>query len=157
MRLCLYQPDIPQNAGTILRLAACLGVAVDIVEPAGFPVSDRAFRRAGLDYLDQVEIVRHASFAAFEAKRIAAGRRLVLLTTKATGSHLEAEFRPDDVLMVGRESAGVSPEAHDAADLRVRIPMRAGLRSLNVAVSAAIVLGEALRQTAGFPTALRSP
>lgn len=151
MRLCLHQPDIPQNAGTLLRLAACLGIAVDIVEPAGFPVSDRAFRRAGLDYLDHVEIVRHASFAVFDAGRRAAGRRLVLLTTKASGSHLDAAFRPDDVLMVGRESAGAPEEAHKAADLRVRIPMRAELRSLNVAVAAAIVLGEALRQTAGFP------
>lgn len=157
MRLCLYQPDIPQNAGTLLRLSACLGIAVDIVEPASFPVSDRAFRRAGLDYLDQVEIVRHASFAAFETQRRMAGRRLVLLTTKGCTSHIEANFRLDDVLMVGRESAGVPAEAHEAADLRLRIPMRAELRSLNVAVAAAIVLGEALRQTGGFPQTVRSP
>lgn len=151
MRLALFQPDIPQNAGTSLRLAACLGIAVDIVEPAGFPASDRAFRRAGLDYLDHVEIVRHASFAAFETARRATGRRLVLLTTRGSISHLEARFRPDDVLMVGRESSGVPDEVHEAADLSVRVPMRAELRSLNVAVTAALVLGEALRQTHGFP------
>ena len=152
MRLALYQPDIPQNAGTMLRLAACLGVAVDIIEPAGFPVSDRAFRRAGLDYLDHVEIVRHVSFAAFESVRRAAGRRLVLLTTRAAVSHVAADYRGDDVLMVGRESSGVPDEVHGAADLRVAVPMRAGLRSLNVAVSAAIVLGEALRRTDAFPS-----
>lgn len=156
MRLALFQPDIPQNAGTMLRLAACLGVAVDIVEPAGFPVSDRAFRRAGLDYLDHVEIVRHVSFTVFDAERRAAGRRLVLLTTKAATSHLETAFRADDVLMVGRESSGASDEVHAAADLRVVVPMRGALRSLNVAVSAAIVLGEALRQTDGFPSAART-
>ncbi|MFC7051817.1 tRNA (cytidine(34)-2'-O)-methyltransferase [Hansschlegelia quercus] len=149
MRLALFQPDIPQNAGTMLRLAACLGVAVDIVEPAGFPVSDRAFRRAGLDYLDHVEIVRHASFAAFEQARRG---RLVLLTTKAATSFLEVEHLPDDVLMVGRESAGAPDEVHAVADLRIAIPMRPGLRSLNVAVAAAMVLTEALRQTGGFPS-----
>lgn len=151
MRLALFQPDIPQNAGTLLRLAACLGVGVDIVEPAGFPVSDRAFRRAGLDYLDVVEIVRHVSFAAFESERRAAGRRLALLTTRGDAGVHDATFLPDDVLMVGRESAGAPPEVHAAADLRIRIPMRAGLRSLNVATAAAIALGEALRQTDGFP------
>lgn len=151
MRLALFQPDIPQNAGAMLRLAACLGIAVDIVEPAGFPVSDRAFRRAGLDYLDHVEIVRHASFAAFEATRRESRRRLVLLTTKADRSHLAADFRPDDVLMVGRESVGAPDYVHEAADLRITIPMRPGLRSLNVATAAAIVLGEALRRTDGFP------
>jgi len=152
MRLALYQPDIPQNAGTLLRLAACLGVAADIVEPAGFPVSDRAFRRAGLDYLDKVSIVRHASFAAFEAERRAAGGRLVLLTTRAETSYLDARFRPDDTLMVGRESAGAPPEVHSAADLRIAVPMRPDLRSLNVAIAAAMVLSEALRQTGQFPS-----
>lgn len=152
MRLALYQPDIPQNAGTLLRLCACLGVAVDIVEPAGFPVSDRAFRRAGLDYLDQVEIVRHISFAAFEQARRAAGHRLVLLTTRGSVSHLNAAFQADDVLMLGRESAGVPDGVHAAADLRVAAPIRPGLRSLNVAVAGAIILGEALRQTDGFPS-----
>jgi tRNA (cytidine/uridine-2'-O-)-methyltransferase len=151
MRLALLQPDIPQNAGTMLRLAACLGVAVDIVEPAGFPVSDRAFRRAGLDYLDHVEIERHISFAAFDAARRAAGRRLALLTTKAEVCYLDAAFRAGDVLMVGRESSGAPSHVHAAADLRVAIPIRPGLRSLNVAVAAAMALSEALRQTDGFP------
>lgn len=157
MRLALLQPDIPQNAGTMLRMAACLRVDVDIVEPAGFPTSDRAFRRAGLDYLDHVNIARHASFAAFDDVRRAEGRRLVLLTTKAESSHLAAEFRHDDVLMVGRESAGAPDYVHEAAELRVAIPMRADLRSLNVAVAAAIVLGEALRQTDGFPAFAKTP
>ncbi|MFL1876450.1 tRNA (cytidine(34)-2'-O)-methyltransferase [Hansschlegelia beijingensis] len=152
MRLALYQPDIPQNAGTLLRLAACLGVAADIVEPAGFPVSDRAFRRAGLDYLEKVSIIRHASFAAFDARRRAEGGRLVLLTTRAETSYLDARFAPDDVLMVGRESAGAPAEVHDAADLRVAVPMLPDLRSLNVAIAAAMVLSEALRQTGLFPS-----
>lgn len=152
MRLALFQPDIPQNAGTLLRLCACLGVAADIIEPAGFPVSDRAFRRAGLDYLDHVEIARHASFAAFDARRRETGARLVLLTTGGAVSHLDARFRPDDILMIGRESAGASEEAHAAADLRVVVPMRVGLRSLNVAVAGSIALAEALRQTGGFPS-----
>ena len=152
MRLALYQPDIPQNAGTLLRLAACMGLAADIVEPAGFPVSDRAFRRAGLDYLEKVSVVRHASFAAFEARRRAEGGRLVLLTTGAETSYLDARFAPDDVLMVGRESVGAPPEVHDAAELRVAVPMLPELRSLNVAIAAAMVLSEALRQTGQFPS-----
>jgi tRNA (cytidine/uridine-2'-O-)-methyltransferase len=150
VRLALYQPDIPQNAGTLLRLAACLGLEADIVEPAGFPVSDRAFRRAGLDYLDHVPIRRHASFAAFDLWRRGEGLRLVLLTTRAPVDYVDATFRDDDVLMVGRESAGAPEEVHAAADLRVSVPMRPDLRSLNVAVAGAIVLGEALRQTGGF-------
>lgn len=149
-RLALYQPDIPQNTGTLLRLCACLGVDVDIVEPAGFPVSDRAFRRAGLDYLDKVNIARHVSFAAFEETRRANGRRL-LLTTRAAQSHTAFRFAPGDVLMVGRESSGVPDAVHAAADAHVIVPMREGLRSMNVAVAAAIVLGEALRQTDGYP------
>lgn len=152
MRLALYQPDIPQNAGTLMRLAACLDVAVDIIEPAGFPVSDRAFRRAGLDYLDHVKVVRHVSFEAFERARQAAGGRLVLLTTRGAVAHVDAAFRADDVLMLGRESAGVPDAVHAAADLRVAVPIRPELRSLNVAVAGAIALGEALRQTAGFPS-----
>jgi tRNA (cytidine/uridine-2'-O-)-methyltransferase len=150
MRIALYQPDIPQNAGTILRLAACLGVEAHIVEPAGFPTSDRAFRRAGMDYLDQVTIVRHGSFAGFEAWRRTAGAALVLFTTRGDASYLERAYRPDDVLLFGRESAGVPEEVHAAADARLLIPMRTGLRSLNVAVAAAMALGEALRQTGGF-------
>jgi len=152
MRLALYQPDIPQNTGTMLRLAACLGVAVDLIGPAGFDMSDRSFRRAGLDYLDRVEVARHESFEQF-LERLAAARptpRLVLLSTHADATHIGHAFRADDVLLVGRESAGVPEHVHARADARVRIPMREGLRSLNVAVAAAMVLGEALRQTGGF-------
>lgn len=153
MRLALYQPDIAQNTGTMLRMCACLGVGVDIIEPAGFPVSDRALRRAGLDYLDHVEIVRHVDYVAFEAARRAAGRRVVLLTTRASVPFTQCRFEAGDILMVGRESAGVPDHVHAAADARVLIPMRPGLRSLNVAVSAAMVLSEALRQTGGFAPA----
>jgi tRNA (cytidine/uridine-2'-O-)-methyltransferase len=149
LTLALYQPDIPQNAGTMLRMCACLGVAAAIVEPAGFPVSDRHFRRAGMDYLDAVEIDRHVSFAAFEAWREATGRRLVLLTTHASQAYTDLAFRADDILLVGRESAGVPEAVHAAADARILVPMRPALRSLNVAVAAAMVVGEALRQTRG--------
>ena len=147
--LALYQPDIPQNAGTMLRMCACFGLAAAIVEPAGFPVSDKHFRRAGMDYLDAVQIDRHVSFAAFEHWRTTAHRRLVLLTTRATLAYTDLAFRPDDVLLVGRESAGVPETVHAAADERILIPMRQDLRSLNVAVAAAMVVGEALRQTRG--------
>jgi tRNA (cytidine/uridine-2'-O-)-methyltransferase len=149
--LALYQPDIPQNTGTMLRLAACLGVPVAIIEPAGFDVSDRNFRRAGLDYLDQVAIARHPSWYAFQAWRATDGRRLVLATTRAATAYTDFAYRPEDVILLGRESAGVPEEVHAAADVRVMIPMRPGLRSLNVAVAAAMLLGEALRQTASFP------
>ena len=149
MRIALYEPDIPQNAGTILRLCACLGIEAHIVEPAGFPVTDRAFRRAGMDYLDQVDIVRHASFVAFDDWRREQALRLVLLTTAAERSYLDHAFTPQDVILLGRESAGVPESVHRAADARLRIPMREGLRSLNVAMAAAMVAGEALRQTAG--------
>jgi tRNA (cytidine/uridine-2'-O-)-methyltransferase len=151
MRIALYEPDIPQNTGTILRLAACLGLAAHIIEPAGFPISDRAFRRAGMDYLDQVSIQRHASWAAFAAWRAQAGVRIVLFTTQAGTSHLEHRFADDDLLLFGRESAGVPEMVHRAADTRLVIPMRPGLRSLNVAMAAALAVGEALRQTGGFP------
>ena len=149
MRIALYEPDIPQNAGTILRLCACLGIEAHIVEPAGFPVTDRAFRRAGMDYLDQVDIIRHASFVAFDDWRREQALRLVLLTTAAERSYLDHAFTPQDVILLGRESAGVPESVHRAADARLRIPMREGLRSLNVAMAAAMVAGEALRQTAG--------
>jgi tRNA (cytidine/uridine-2'-O-)-methyltransferase len=152
-RLALYQPDIPQNAGTMLRMAACFGVPVDIVEPAGFPVTDKHFRRAGMDYLDLCDITRHVSWSAFDATRRATGRRLVLLTTKGGVAHTDFAFSKRDTLMVGRESAGAPDDVHVAADARIVIPMRAELRSLNVAVAAAIVLAEALRQTGGFPKA----
>ena len=150
MRIALYEPDIPQNTGTILRLAACLGVEAHIIEPAGFPISDRAFRRAGMDYLDQVALVRHASFDAFEAWRRQAGGRLVVFTTRASVSYLDYVFRPEDVLLFGRESAGVPDEVHGAAEARLVVPMRQGMRSLNVAVVAAMAVGEALRQTGGL-------
>jgi tRNA (cytidine/uridine-2'-O-)-methyltransferase len=152
LRLALYQPDIPQNAGTMLRMAACFGIAADIIEPAGFPVSDRHFRRSGMDYLDHIEIKRHVSFATFQVDRKATSSRLILLTTKATLAHTQFRFLAGDILMVGRESAGVPPEVHGAADGRVLIPMHAQLRSLNVALSAAIVVGEALRQLGQFPS-----
>lgn len=159
MRLALYQPDIAQNTGTLLRLAACLGVTVDVIGPTGFDMTDRALRRAGLDYLEHVEIARHVSFAAFQAWRrdsastttTGAPPRLVLLTTRASTSHIAFAFRADDILMLGRESAGVPDEVHAVVDASVCIPMRPGLRSLNVAVAGAVVLGEALRQTAGWP------
>jgi tRNA (cytidine/uridine-2'-O-)-methyltransferase len=151
MRLALYQPDIPQNAGTIMRLAACLGIALDIIEPAGFDASDRNLRRAGLDYLERLELRRHVSFAAFDGWRREAGHRLVLATTRGSVPYADFAFVPADILMLGRESAGVPEAVHTAADARVFVPMRPGLRSLNVAVTAAMMLGEALRQTGGFP------
>src|SRR5690349_14452854 len=151
MRIALFEPDIPQNTGTILRLAACLGVEAHIIEPAGFPTSDRAFRRAGMDYLDQVAIIRHTSWQAFEDWRRPAAARLLLFSTGATASYLDHAYRPDDILVFGRESAGVPEAVHQAADARLRIPMQPGLRSINVAMAAAMALGEAMRQTNGFP------
>ena len=147
LQIALYEPDIPQNTGTILRACACLGLDAHIIEPAGFPVTDRAFRRAGLDYLDQVAITRHASFAAFDAWRRAERLNLVLLTTAATQSYLDHRFQDDQILLFGRESAGVPEAVHNAADTRLGIPMREGFRSLNIAVAVAMVAGEALRQT----------
>jgi len=146
MHLALHEPDIAQNTGTILRLCACLGVTAHIVEPAGFPVSDRAFRRAGMDYLDQVTLRRHASWAAFEDWRRAERLRLALFTTRATTPYLDHRYGAE-VLLFGRESSGVPDEVHAAADVRLTIPMRAGLRSLNVAMACAMAIGEALRQT----------
>jgi len=150
IQIALYEPDIPQNTGTILRLCACLQVAAHIIEPAGFPVTDRAFRRAGMDYLDRVAITRHGSFAAFEDWRRSERLGLVLMTTAAERSYLDHAFRDDQVLLFGRESAGVPQAVHDAADTRLRIPIAAGLRSLNVAMAVALVTGEALRQTGGI-------
>jgi tRNA (cytidine/uridine-2'-O-)-methyltransferase len=147
MRIALYQPDIPQNTGTILRLCACLGIEAHLIGPAGFPTSDRAFRRAGMDYLDAVVIVRHPSWGDFETFRRGDRSRLVLFTTASALSYLDYRYRGDDTLLFGRESAGVPPEVHAAADARLGIPMRPGLRSLNVAVAAAMAAGEALRQT----------
>jgi tRNA (cytidine/uridine-2'-O-)-methyltransferase len=151
IRLALYQPDIPQNAGTIVRMAACLALMVDFIEPAGFLLGDRQFRRAGLDYIERAAIRRFPSWQAWQSAR--AGARLVLLTTRANKSYVEFPFRADDVLLLGRESAGVPDAVRAAADARLRVPMLAGARSLNVAVAAAMVLGEALRQTGGFPAA----
>jgi len=151
MHLALYEPDIPQNTGTILRLCACLGLTAHIIGPAGFPTSDRAFRRAGLDYLDAVSLIRHTSWPAFEVWRRAKGSRLVLFTTAATARYLDFRYRDDDVLLFGRESAGVPEEVHACADARLVIPMRAAMRSLNVALAAAIACGEALRQIGEQP------
>jgi tRNA (cytidine/uridine-2'-O-)-methyltransferase len=148
--LALFQPEIPQNAGTMLRLCACLGVDAALIEPAAFPTSDRHFRRAGLDYLGHVRLARHASWRAFDEWRATSRRRLVLLSTRGVTSFLDFAFRPGDIIMVGRESAGVSEEVFRAADATLRIPLRPKMRSLNVAVAAAMVLGEALRQTDGF-------
>jgi tRNA (cytidine/uridine-2'-O-)-methyltransferase len=148
MRLALFEPDIPQNCGTILRLCACLGVPVDIVEPCGFLWHDRRLRRAGLDYLAAVDLSRHESWTAFERARRG---RLLLLTTKAERCYLDFGFDPGDVILLGRESAGVPDTVHSTAAARLKIPMRPGQRSINVALAASMVLGEALRQTRGFP------
>lgn len=149
-RLALFEPDRPHNFGAILRLAACFGVGVDVVEPCGFPLDDRRIRQAALDYSGRVDWVRHLDFAAFERVRLAQGRRLVLLTTRGAHAHHRVTFQADDVLMLGRESSGVPESVFAKADLRVRIPMQPGLRALNVATAAAIALAEALRQTDGF-------
>jgi tRNA (cytidine/uridine-2'-O-)-methyltransferase len=147
MRLALFEPDIPQNTAAIIRLGACLGVPVDIIEPCGFLFSDAGFRRAGLDYLERGEIVRHASWPAF---REAVSGRLVLFTTKPPSPYTDFAFASGDTLLFGRESVGVPENVHTAASARIRIPLRPGLRSLNVAQAAAMALGEALRQTGGF-------
>jgi tRNA (cytidine/uridine-2'-O-)-methyltransferase len=147
MQIALFQPDIPQNTGTILRLCACLDVQAHIIEPAGFPVSDRHFRRAGMDYLDHVTLMRHDSWSKFEQWRHAKGHRLVLFTTKAASSYLDHRYGATDILLFGRESAGVPDEVVTAADARLVIPIKPDLRSLNVAMAAAMALGEALRQT----------
>ena len=151
LAIALYEPDIPQNTGTIMRLAACLGLPVHFVGPASFDTSERAFRRAGLDYLDHVNFANHVTFSAFDQWRRSEGRRLVLLTTRSETPYTAFGFRPDDVLLCGRESSGVPEAIHGTADARVRVPLRPHLRSLNVAVSLAMVVGEALRQTGGFP------
>ena len=149
MRLALFQPDIPGNVGTILRLAACLDVGVDIIEPCGFPFSDRALKRAGMDYLEQSDFERHADWHAFRAAH--PQKRLILFSTKGALPYTDAIYEADDILLLGSESAGAPNFVHQAADLILRIPLRTGTRSLNVAVTAGIVLAEALRQTEGFP------
>jgi tRNA (cytidine/uridine-2'-O-)-methyltransferase len=142
-RLALYQPDIPQNAGTLMRLGACTGVGLDIIEPCGFILDDKRMKRSVMDYADHADVTRHVSWPAFQAQRRG---RLVLLTTRAAVPYTQVTYQPDDILLLGRESAGVPDDVHDAADLRVLIPMRPGTRSLNVAIAAAMVLGEVLRQ-----------
>jgi tRNA (cytidine/uridine-2'-O-)-methyltransferase len=152
MRLALFEPDIPQNLGAVIRLSACLGASLDVIEPCGFPVDDKRIRRAAMDYYDLANMTRHASWDAFlRARQLnRTPSRLVLLTTAGATRFPDVAFRPDDTLLLGRESAGVPPEVHDAADLRLRIPLQKSLRSLNVATAAAMVLGEALRQTNGY-------
>jgi tRNA (cytidine/uridine-2'-O-)-methyltransferase len=157
LRIALYQPDIPQNTGTVLRLCACLGVDAHLIGPAGFPTSDRAFRRAGMDYLEAVALTRHDSWREFDAWRRQESHRLVLFTTAASMSYLDYRFEPDDILLFGRESAGVPQQVHASADSRLLIPMRPGLRSLNVAIAAAMAAGEALRQIGGMPYASTTP
>ncbi|KAB0679909.1 tRNA (cytidine(34)-2'-O)-methyltransferase [Aureimonas leprariae] len=145
--MALYQPDIAGNTGTILRTAACLGLAVHLIEPAGFDASDRALRRAGMDYLEMAALTRHSGWDAFDAWRREAHRRLILFTTQAETAYTLARFEAGDILLFGRESAGVPPGVHAAADLRVTIPMRPGARSFNLAVAVGIGAAEALRQT----------
>lgn len=146
LRIALYQPDIAGNTGTILRFGACMGLAVDIVEPAGFDLSNRNLRRAGMDYLEMAALTRHLHWDAFEERRRAEGRRLVLMTTGAALPYTGFAFRPGDTLLFGRESAGVPERVHMAADARLLIPMHGAARSLNVALSVAMAAGEALRQ-----------
>lgn len=146
MQIALFQPDIPQNTGTILRLCACLGLPAHIIEPAGFAFSDRLFRRAGMDYLDDVSLTRHDSWSKFQAWRVGQGYRLVLFTTKAASHYLDFCYAASDILLFGRETAGVTDEVVAAADARLVIPIKPGLRSLNVAMTAAMAAGEALRQ-----------
>jgi tRNA (cytidine/uridine-2'-O-)-methyltransferase len=162
VRLALYEPDIPQNAGSLMRLGACLGVGIDIIEPCGFLLSDRNFRRAGMDYLKSADIRRHESWTRFQAGLAAREggpnkQRLILLSTRGDVAYTDFAFAPDDTLLVGRESAGVPQDVHDAAQARLVIPLLAGLRSLNVAQAAAMVLGEALRQTSLFPGSIGQP
>jgi tRNA (cytidine/uridine-2'-O-)-methyltransferase len=154
MRLALFEPDIPQNTGTLLRLAACLDLGVDLIEPLGFQLDDKRLKRAGMDYVHGLDLVRHRSWSRFHA---APPGRLVLLSARAETPYTAFAYRSDDVLLLGRESAGVPPAVHAAVDARVRIPMAAGMRSLNVALAAAMVAGEALRQTVGFPPGAPDP
>jgi tRNA (cytidine/uridine-2'-O-)-methyltransferase len=150
MRLALFQPDIPQNVGAAIRLSACLNVGLDVIEPCAFALDDRSLKRAALDYGPLAHLTRHASWAAFLAARPAKAR-LVLLTTRGETRFPDVAFRPDDILVMGRESAGAPPEVHAAAAIRLRIPLAAGARSLNVVTAATLALGEALRQNNAFP------
>ncbi len=149
--LALYQPDIPQNAGSLMRLAACLGITLELIEPIGFTLSDRALKRAGMDYIALADIVRHLSWEHFRSALKDRGSRRIVLTAPRPVSYTDFSFAPGDTLLVGRESAGVPFEVHAAAHARLRIAQRSQTRSLNVAQAAAMVVGEALRQTKGFP------
>ena len=151
MQIALFQPDIPQNTGTILRLCACLDMAAHIIEPAGFPFSDRLLRRAGMDYLEHVSVTRHDSWSKFQDWRASRGCRLLLFTTKGATNYLDFRYEPSDILLLGRETAGVTDEVVAAADARLVIPIKPGLRSLNVAMTAAMAAGEALRQVRNLP------
>ena len=150
VELALYQPDIANNAGTLIRLGACLGTTIHLIHPTGFPFSPKALARAGLDYVDHAVVQEHNNWTQFDLWRRQQGRRLVLLTTKAETSAYDISYQSADILMVGRESAGVPDSVAAQADLRIRIPMREGLRSINVALAATLILGEAKRQTDGF-------
>lgn len=150
MRLALYQPDIPQNTGTLMRLCACMDVPMDIIEPCGFALSDKNLKRAGMDYLEHLDLTRHMNWEKFTDADTT--KRIILLTTKAETRFTDFVFNPDDTLLLGRESAGVPPEVQDACENRIIIPMAAGVRSVNVAVAGAMVLCEALRQTGLFPS-----
>ncbi len=149
MRLALFEPDIPQNTGTMMRLCVCLNIPMDVIEPCGFILSDKNLRRAGMDYLDHLDLTRHNSWEAF--KKASTGRRLILMSTKASGSFLDFQFQAGDVLIAGRESVGVPAHVHEYCTARVKVPMVADARSINVALASTLVLGEALRQTGGYP------
>ena len=151
MRLALYEPDIPQNTGALIRLGACLGVGLDIIEPAGFTFTAKELKRTAMDYATFADVVAHRSWPAYLELRQARAGRLVLLTTQAPLAYTRFAFKADDNLLLGRESAGVPEAVHEMADARIHVPMRATARSLNVAIAAAIVLGEALRQTGKLP------
>lgn len=157
VRLALYQPDIPQNAGALMRLCACLGVPLEVIEPCGFLWDERRMRRAGMDYVEHARVLRHSSWAAFAAARTGQPGRLVLLTTRGEDRLDRFSFRPGDVIMVGRESAGVPAEVAATADVRLRLPMAAGVRSLNVAMAATMAVTEALRQLDAFPQDEETP
>ncbi len=150
MRLALFQPDIPQNLGAAIRLSACLGVFLDIIEPCAFPLDDRALRRAALDYSDKARLTRHRDWEDFSRSPARGEGRLVLFTTKAEAPYTDFAFSPGDTLLFGSESAGAPAEVHAAAEARLVIPLQPGLRSLNVITAAAMALGEALRRTDGF-------
>ncbi|TVQ83135.1 MAG: tRNA (cytidine(34)-2'-O)-methyltransferase [Micavibrio sp.] len=156
MRLALYNPDIPQNTGAVMRLCSCFDVTLDIIEPCGFALSDSRMRRAGMDYLAHLKMERHKSWETFRDFSTQGKHRIVLMTTKSAVSYTDFDFAPDDIILAGRETSGVPDHVHDTADARVLIPMAAHARSLNMAQSCAIVLSEALRQTKTLPQMIAS-